>query len=791
MKTFVSLFLFFAFIISAKAQSFDSTLTRYGNEFQAEKAYLQFDKSAYYPSETIWFKAYVMDGISPALQSKTLYVDYIGDDGNVISHIVSPVIEGNTNGQVVIPAEYKGNFIHVRAYTRWMLNFDTSFLFSSDLRILKTTSSPVSKQAVRASVVFFPEGGDMIAELRSKVAFKATDQWGRPLKIKGVVTDQKGNIIDSIKTVHDGMGYVTIQPVAGSKYVARWKDEKGIEHTTELPEVRNDGVAMQVEVNGTKRIITINIPKKLQGDQVLHLVGTLNQLKAFNTEVRFSGTLSQRRIIPTENLPSGILTVTVFDSDWNAVAERITFINNHEFSFETSLDVKHWGLSKRKRNEFEITVPENLQGANLSISVTDAAIERDSSSNILSQFLLTSDLKGNVFRPAYYFSSAHDSIQQQLDLVMLTNGWRRFKWEEVAKGTLPLINYPKDTSYLNLSGKLYGVAKSQLSGKESIVLLVKDMDSSTKMLIVPINRDGTFSDPDIMLFDTVQIYYSLKSKLLSQAEARFMTERLPAPNYGVFSKNFIAPDPNADTTGNWYHSAYAAQANRLEEMRRGQVMEAVIIKTKTKAPVDILDEKYSSSLFSGDGYKFDLVNEPTASSYPTIFDYLQGKVAGLMITTAGGTPTLNWRGGAPALFLDEMPADADLLSNIPVSDVALVKVFRPPFMGGSNGGNGAIAIYTKRGDDARSAAKGLTKNRITGYSPIRQFYSPNYDSFDPQNNQADMRTTLYWNPVLTFNPTKRKTTLVFYNNDITKSFRVVIEGMSKEGLLTHFEQVVE
>lgn len=791
MKTVLTLCVFFSLCISAKAQSFDSTLSRYGNEFQAEKAYLQFDKSAYYPSETIWFKAYVMEGISPALLSKTLYVDYIGDDGTVLSHIVSPIIDGNTNGQVVVPSEYKGDFIHVRAYTRWMLNFDTAFIFSSDLRILKTSPSPVSKKSIRTSIDFFPEGGDMIADLRSKVAFKATDQWGRPVKVKGIIVDQKGTFIDSIKAIHDGMGYITIQPVAGSKYAANWKEEKGIEHTTDLPEVKNDGVAMQVEVSGTRRIIIINIPKNSQGNQVLHLVGTINQLKAFNTEVRFSGTSSQRKIIPTENLPSGILTITIFDSDWNAIAERITFINNHEFSFETSLDVKRWGLSKRKRNEFEISIPENLEGANLSISVTDAAIERDSSTNILSQFLLTTELKGNVFRPAYYFSSNHDSIQQQLDLVMLTNGWRRFKWEDVAKGKLPVINYPKDTSYLNLSGRLFGVAKSQLSGKESIVLLVKDIDSSTKMLIVPINRDGTFSEPNIMLFDTIQVYYSLKSKLLSQAEARFMTERLPAPNYGAFSKNFISPDPNSDTTGNWYHSAYAAQINRLEEMRRGQVMEAVIIKTKTKAPIDVLDEKYSSTLFSGDGYKFDLVNDATASAYPSIFDYLQGKVAGLMITTAGGTPTLNWRGGAPALYLDEMSADAEMLTSIPVSDIALVKVFRPPFTGGFNGSNGAIAIYTKRGDDARAQSKGLSKNRITGYSPIRQFYSPNYDSFDPHNDQADMRTTLYWNPVLSFNSTKKSTTVVFYNSDITKSFRVVIEGMSKEGYLTHFEQVIE
>jgi len=291
MKTLTAFCLFISFSITTKAQTFDTTLNRYGNDFQAEKVYLQFDKSAYYPSETIWFKGYVLEGITPAIKSKTLYIDYIDDNGTVISHVVSPLVDGTTNGQVLIPSGYKGNFIHVRAYTRWMLNFDTAFLFSSDLRIVKSCPGPLAKQAARPSIVFFPEGGDLVTDLRSKVAFKATDQWGRPLKVKGVVVDQKGVVIDSIKTMHDGMGFVTIQPIAGSKYTARWKEEKGVEHTTDLPVVKNDGVSMQVEINGTKRNIIVSIPKNAQDNyKVLHLVGTLNQLKAFNTEIRFSGT---------------------------------------------------------------------------------------------------------------------------------------------------------------------------------------------------------------------------------------------------------------------------------------------------------------------------------------------------------------------------------------------------------------------------------------------------------------------------------------------------------------------
>jgi hypothetical protein len=138
-----------------------------------------------------------------------------------------------------------------------------------------------------------------------------------------------------------------------------------------------------------------------------------------------------------------------------------------------------------------------------------------------------------------------------------------------------------------------------------------------------------------------------------------------------------------------------------------------------------------------------------------------------------------------------MPIDAEFLNTIPVSDIAFVKVFRPPFMGGFNGSGGAIAVYTRKGDDTRSKPGGLNTNTIIGYTPIREFYSPNYSRFDKRNEQPDVRTTLYWNPLVLVNPNSTSVQLQFYNNDVSKAFRVVIEGISKEGLVTHHEEVIE
>jgi hypothetical protein len=777
----------------ARSQALDSTLAHYNRNYQPEKVWLHYDKDVYQAGETIWFKAYLMDGLFPAQQTKTIYIDWVGDNGEVLAHTVSPVVEGTSNGQLDIPDNYTGNFIHVKSYTKWMLNFDSSFIYSKDIRILnKNISAKSISTASITTVDFFPEGGDAIAGISNRVAFKAADQYGLPVSIRGVIEDNKGTLIDSFRTKHDGMGSFIFTPIAGTIYQAKWKDGKGIAHTSELPTVKTSGTSLQVVISEKKRIVTIQSNAAEDKFKMLHLVGTMNGGIAFKSEVNLAATKISRKVIPTENLPSGILTITVFDADWNAIAERITFIDNGDYSFATSLEVVHWGLNKRAQNDIRLNVPAGLQGANLSVSITDAGIEADSSSSIITHFLLTGDLKGYVHNPSYYFSSKADSVINNLDLVMLTHGWRRFKWEDITKGKLPEIQQPRDTSYLSLSGKVYGVTKSQLSGKESIFLFLTQKDSATQTVLTPINRDGTFKEPDFIFFDTLKVYYQLKSKLFSSAEAKFMTERLSTPNYLSASKNFIKFKPTSDTSGFYRHTLLAAELVRLQRMQKGKLMENIIVTAKSKPLLKQMDEKYTKGLFSGgDGYQFDLANDPMALGQMNVFNYLQGKVAGLQINSTGSTPTLSWRGGSPQLFLDEMPIDAEFLNTIPVSDIAFVKVFRPPFMGGFNGSGGAIAVYTRKGDDTRSKPGGLNTNTIIGYTPIREFYSPNYSRFDKRNEQPDVRTTLYWNPLLLVNPNSTSVQLQFYNNDVSKSFRVVIEGISKEGLVTHHEEVIE
>lgn len=789
--------LYLSLSLFSGAQTLDSTFAVYSTKYQQERTYVHYDKTAYVPGETIWFKAYLMEGIYPAEGSKTFYMDWVDEKGNLLYHTSAPIINGGiTNGQYDIPETYKGSFIHVRAYTKWMLNFDTNFIYRKNIRIIQKNNSPAVPPTIVASLQFFPEGGDMVNGLKNKIAFKATDQWGRPVRVKGVI-QKNGTVVDSLRIVHDGMGFFYLVPQEGAKYIVKWKDAKNEDHSTELPVAKQNGITLQVNLAAGKRFFTItrttNVTEQLK---ILHLVGTMQQTMVFKANVNLKDNTTTSGIIPVETLPTGVLTITVFDDQWNAIAERITHINNGEYFFPVQSTVQKYGLSKRGRNEIEVIVPEDVE-ANLSVSVTDGSIENDSSDHIISHLLLTSDLKGIIYKPSYYFRNTSDTLAQKLDLVMLTNGWRRFKWEEVTKGKFPVILYPRDTTYLALSGKLFGATPAQLQSGGTMMMMVKKKDSAAQMALAPIERDGSFRNREFVFFDSLTVYYQ-PPKDLSNTTANFMTERMAALNYNYrdFAGKLLFPD----TSGYSRHLLLAQEASEINEKWKGRVLETVTVTARTKSPVQILDEKYAKGLFtSNNGYQFDVMNDKFALGSINIFNYLQGKVPGLQISggQAGGSASLSWRGGVPILYLDEMPADPQMISGIAVQDVAYIKVFRPPFMGtrGSVGdpSNGAIAIYTRRGGDApREPGKGLTNNVIVGYSPVREFSSPNYASFVRDNEKRDVRTTLLWKPQIVTTKNKNKIMLVFYNTDVfSKSLRLVIEGMTKDGQLTHYEELIE
>ncbi|PWT95494.1 MAG: hypothetical protein C5B52_17725 [Bacteroidetes bacterium] len=787
---------------SAKAQPFDSLLNKLNTEYPQEKIYLHFDKSSYNPGETIWFKAYIFSGTLPSQISKSFYAELLDAKGNVLQRKINPVVMSSGAAAFDLPDSMDNSILYVRAYTKWMLGFDSSYLFTKAIPIniaKKTVSTKKGVQQQTYYLQFFPEGGDLINGLESRVAFKATDRYGMPIKVKGEIVDAKGSKIASFASVHDGMGYFTMTPDAGSQYKAVWKDPVGANEQTNLPAAKNSGASLLLDQ--TADAIKFVIHRSGGTDSsydYMYVVAQLQQQLLYRAKANLAVAPMTSGMIPTKDLPAGIVQVTLFTKTGIPVAERIVFVNHQDYYFITDLNSALKDMGKKKKNVIQIDVPDTIP-CNLSVSVTDASLNVPPADgdDITSHLLLTSDIKGFVYNPTYYFSSDEDSIAAHLDLVMMTNGWRRFKWDDLLAGRWPKVALqPED--YITVSGNIIGLTRSQMADKElNEILIFKN--GAQSFMNTPLEKDGGFKIPGLIFYDTAKLYYQInndKNKVLtSKMSVRFDNNiRRNYLNYPLDSfevARFIKPDSLVMARNKAVADRQIAQ-NEFDQ-KNSKTLSTIKITAKKKTKLEEMDELYTTAMFrSMDEITFLTEDDPFAINGTDVLTYLKGKVAGLQITGTGAQATMSWRGGTPDLFMNEMQVQVDAIQTINMSDVAMIKVFRPPFFGATGGGgSGAIAVYTKKGKALTDNVKGLDFISIPGYSPRREFYSPDYLTNLEIADQPDFRTTLYWNPFVLTGKDRRRIYLTFFNNDFTKKFRVVVEGVNADGKVTRIEKVFE
>ena len=776
---------------------YDSLLTELSSRYPQEKIHMQLDKSFYGKGETVWFKAYLFTSIVPSKISSTLYAELINEQGAILQRKTMPVLEGGAASNFELPDTIKSGKLFIRAYTAWMLNFDSSALYLRPVNMnLANAAKPTAQPAY--SLSFFPEGGDLLHETESRVAFKTNDQDGKPFPISGNITDVPGKKIGSFKSTHNGMGYFDIAVIAGEKYLAVWNDPAGVEHKTLLPTGKRKAAALRVDYESGVLKFTIKRPVDAPDEfREFVVVAQMNQEMLYAAKINLKVKSTASAPIPIDSLPDGILQITVFNKESLPVAERIVFINNGTYYFSTDLHLVEKNLLPRGKNVLQVDVGGNFK-SNLSIAVTDAALDVSTGSreNIFTQMLLTSDLKGYIYDPAYYFSSEEDSVKQQLDLVMMTNGWRRYNWEAVIAGKMPVIKNKPD-NYLAIQGNVFGLTPSQLTGRMLTGLTQTSEKGGKSFVNIPVNKDGSFKLDGLYFFDTLKLFYQFNDDknraLTSTASFSFNngTVRSPFTSPAFLSAAHFAPAPPQSI---FLKSIQANEAFLSQKkLQNIKVLETVTVTGKKQSPEDKLDKEYASGLFSsGNSRVFATEDDPFAQSALSILDYLRGKVAGLQINTDGaGGGSITRRGSATAVFLNEMNADIGFLQSTPMSDVAMIKVFDPPFFGAVGGGaGGAVAVYTKKGRSAGANVKGLDAVTLYGYSSYKEFYQPDYSTVN-STDLKDLRPTLYWNPFLLLNAKSKRISIPFFNNDSGKRIRIIIEGINELGKLTREEKFFE
>ena len=330
-----------------------------------------------------------------------------------------------------------------------------------------------------------------VAGLPANMAFIATNDKGLPVSVSGTVSSNSGVKITDFTTLQNGMGRFAMVPEAGKTYTAAWKDETGKMYTTALPAFSPEGITLKImDEAGNKRFTIQRSEGVTATARHLHILGYMNQQMVYMANVNLTAKTTATGIFPAKDSPSGILQITVFDSSYQPLAERVAFINNHDYEFDADAFLSQKSMAKRGLNKIDIVMNDTVP-ANLSLSITDADLNESNTydDNIVSNLLLTGDLRGKIVNPYYYFFSTSDSAAIHLDLVMLTHGWRRYNWDNVLAGKTAPPRW-QESNYLSLIGKIAGMQQGSFSPDLKLTGILQTADSAKTLLELPVDRKG-------------------------------------------------------------------------------------------------------------------------------------------------------------------------------------------------------------------------------------------------------------------------------------------------------------
>ena len=400
-----------------------------------ELVYLQTDKGIYETGEDLWFKTYVMDAQSLALskRSKTLFVEMLNAQDSIVWQEKYPILSGIAGGHMYIDKDLKEGDYRIHAYTRFsFLNDTLRPVYPKKIRVVKSiaykgTDSPQDEDRPVVRLSFFPEGGDLIDGIPTKVAFKARDGKGMPAKVKGVL-QENGKEIARLETVHDGMGFVFMLPRKSSSYKVVLNDGR------EFPfaKVTASGLSIHLRKQTDEYLeFHLSQPKEAT-PQKIRLTGRMRGKLYCMAE----GTLRDilRIKIPVKEFPlQGIAEFTLYNENGQPMAERLVYVHpERKLHIELNTDsARYFTRGKGKLNVKVTDEAGKPVQAHLGLSIFDGAYQNElNPENMLSYCLLSTEIKGNIHNPAYYFDGNNKDRLAALDLLLLTQGWRRYVWEK-------------------------------------------------------------------------------------------------------------------------------------------------------------------------------------------------------------------------------------------------------------------------------------------------------------------------------------------------------------------------
>ncbi|MGY3053848.1 hypothetical protein ACVWYG_002050 [Pedobacter sp. UYEF25] len=658
-------------------------------------------------------------------------------------------------------------------------------------------SFPIKAALSQSDVQFFPESGELVNGLTSRVAFKAVGVDGTGVNIKGSITDNQDQEVAQLESMHAGMGTFNLKPEVGKTYKARIKYPDGSETIINLPRAADEGYVLAVyQTAGDSLLVRINASAK-SVNQTVNLIAQTGGETIYATPIKITQIQTSVWLKKT-NFPSGIAQFTLFDNQGKPINERIAFLKNPD-QMQLKIGTARPAYKTREKVELQLEAKDQKGKAvagSFSVAVIDESkvpIDETLESTIFSNILLTSDLKGYIEKPNYYFATESESVNKALDNLMLTQGYRRFTWKEVLSGKPGEPKFKAEKLATEISGKVLSLGGKPLPNAKVTLMSLKAgilRDTTT-------DAQGRFRFDKLVLSDSLT--FSVQARTVkNKKRLEVVLDRVPdqilTPNNNIGDINTDIAESTKDYLANTKKEYELLE--RTGKLNRVQRLREILIKGKRK------EDPYSGNIRipSGSVDQTFVIKNPELCANLAVC--LQGRLAGVFFMPGRGSDcsvmnwpwTLNKNAIRTVLVPMQIIVDgrritdcvevADIFDDngLNPADIVRIEVVRSSialtqFLGGPS-----IFIYTKRGWVYKRYNPSMTNISPKGFNNARAFYSPRYDASNTATQIPDFRSTIYWNPnVITAADGKVK--FDFFNADDPGNYRVVVEGVNAAGEL--------
>jgi len=772
-----------------------------------EKVYLQFDKPYYAISDTVYFKAYITLGAENKLSalSGILYAELISPENKIAKALRLQITAGTASGDFILADTLKSGSYRVRAYTQWMRNEGDDALFEKIIQVgdagpgripesgglLKKNSKPSAGQINRTDIQFLPEGGSLIAGNYSRIAFKAVGPNGRGKAVKGIVTDDTGEEITRFESGYAGMGSFTFVPKEGRAYKTGVTFADGATATAQLPKALLSGYALNVNNAGAD---TIGVRIAGADNSPMQKIRLVAQAcgKVYYAVENDSDNKYFSVAIPKSKFPTGIVQFTLLSPSGEPLNERLAFIENHN---EGTLDLitDRQAYSSRQKINIQLNV-KNKDRKPSTGSYSAAVIAEDkvpadtlNEPTILTSLLLTSDLKGNIEQPNYYFNHPTEKTRADLDNLLLTQGYRHFTWKQLADTAAPKFQ-PENGITIS------GTVKRNNKPVQGAQVKLFSKTGGMFMLDTVTDMNGKFAFRDLIFADSTKFVVQSKVKK-GQEDVILELDTTRAPQL----KMQQPADSNEALQTAEIATYLVGEKQFYEEQKKFGINQHTIllkeVKVEAKKDPPIIPH---SQNFNGSGNANQVLTSKDIDRLVTgnLGYGLDGVLNEVFFVVAMGTTNAysvrynsrSYHTRPMAFLIDGVWSDGNDFSNLHPDDVEGIEVILDAHYGavyGSRAADGVIIVTTKparRIKEYYRDAPGVITYMPKGFYKAREFYSPQYDNPHTNQKMADLRSTIYWNPNI-ITDKDGKASFSYFNADGKGTYRVVVEGIDADGNL--------